>query len=209
MLKTVLVLLVLTNLRILGTSRMTSCIRTVGAQGLLLGLLPLLSQGHGTWALAVAAVAAGVKGVLFPWLLLRALREARIRREVEPYVGFHASFLFGLASLAVGMALSARLPQPAGHAHPWLMPVAFATMLVGLFVLVARRKALTQALGYLVFENGIYAFGLAVSPEAPLVIELGILLDLLAAVFVMGITIFHINRTFDDIDTARLSSLHD
>lgn len=204
MLKTLMILVVLTNLRALGSSRLPACIAAVGAQGVLLALIPLL-EGH----VALALLTALVKGVAFPWLLSRALREARIRREVEPVVGYNLSFLFGLASLLAGGALAARLPMPTPPASPWLLPVAFSTMLVGLFILVTRKKALTQALGYLVFENGVYLFGLTVVPETPLVMELGILLDLLVGVFVMGIAIFHISKTFDSIDTDRLSALHD
>jgi hydrogenase-4 component E len=74
-------------------------------------------------------------------------------------------------------------------------------------VLIARRKALTQALGYLVFENGIQAFGLGVLKHAPLMVELGILLDIFFAVFVMGITIFHIRRAFATLDTLEMAEL--
>lgn len=204
MLKTLMILVVLTNLRALGSSRLPACIAAVGAQGVLLALIPLL-EGH----VALALLTAAVKGLAFPWLLSRALREARIRREIEPVVGYNLSFLFGLASLLAGGALAARLPMQTPPESPWLLPVAFSTMLVGLFILVTRKKALTQALGYLVFENGVYLFGLAVVPETPLVMELGILLDLLVGVFVMGIAIFHISKTFDSIDTDRLSALHD
>jgi hydrogenase-4 component E len=87
--------------------------------------------------------------------------------------------------------------------------VALFTIFVGLFMIVTRKKALTQVLGYLTLENGIYAFGLGVAQEWPLIVELGILLDIFAAVFVMGIAIFHINREFDHIDSDRLSTLKD
>jgi hydrogenase-4 component E len=66
-----------------------------------------------------------------------------------------------------------------------------------------------QVLGYLVMENGIYTFGMAMSESQPLMVELGILLDVFMAVFVMGITIYHINREFDHIDTDRMSALKD
>ena len=81
--------------------------------------------------------------------------------------------------------------------------------LVGLFVIISRKKALTQVLGYLVLENGIYAFGVGIAQSAPLIVELGVLLDVFVAVFVMGITIFHINRQFDHIDTDRMAFLRD
>ncbi len=75
--------------------------------------------------------------------------------------------------------------------------------------MVSRSKAVTQVLGYLVLENGIYCFGLGAAPRSPALVEMGILLDVFVAVFVMGITIYHINREFDHIDTDQLISLKD
>ena len=83
------------------------------------------------------------------------------------------------------------------------------TTLSGLFMIVSRRKALTQVLGYLTMENGVYVFGASLAVREPLLVELGILLDVFVGVFVMGIVIYQINREFDHIDTDRLSVLKD
>ena len=90
-----------------------------------------------------------------------------------------------------------------------LLPGALFTILTGLLIIVSRRKALTQVVGYLAMENGVYAFGAALAVEEPLLVEMGVLLDVFVAVFVMGITIYQINREFDHIDTDRLSELKD
>jgi hydrogenase-4 component E len=90
-----------------------------------------------------------------------------------------------------------------------LLPAAFFAILCGFFVTIARRKALTQILGYLALENGIFAFGAAALSEHPVMLEMGILLDVFVAVFIMGVAIFHINREFDHIDADRLASLRD
>jgi hydrogenase-4 component E len=90
-----------------------------------------------------------------------------------------------------------------------LVPVALSTILIGLFLIVSRKKALSQVLGYLVFENGIFTFGVGAAYEAPVLVEMGVLLDVFVAVFVMGIAIFHISREFDSIDTTRLETLRD
>ena len=210
-LDTLLVLVVLTNLKVLGSSRLGACVRIVAAQGILLGALPLLARGDVPAVRAIVLSAAGVilKGIVFPRLLLRALRETKVQREVEPLVGYAVSMLLGVAALGIARWAAAHLPLPPGLRSSLLVPVALSTMLTGLLLIVGRRKALTQVLGYLVFENGIYAFGVGVAQEAPLLVELGILLDVFVAVFVMWITLFHINREFDDIDTDRLSVLKD
>lgn len=88
-----------------------------------------------------------------------------------------------------------------------MIAVSLFSIMVGLFMIVARRLAITQVLGYLAMENGIYTFGLAFAEKEPLLVEMGILLDVFVGVFIMGIMIYHINREFDHIDTDRLSEL--
>jgi hydrogenase-4 component E len=199
-----MVCLALSNLMLVGSSRIGVCIRFVALQGVLLGLLPLTLH-H--WFLAAASIA--IKGTVFPWLLFRAMREANVRREVEPYVGFSSSLLIGVAALGVSSWLATRLPSPLPAISPLILPVALFTMITGLFLIVSRRQALTQVIGYLALENGVFAFGLGLVREAPVIVEMGILLDIFVAVFVMGITIFHISREFDQIDTEQLTSLKD
>ena len=200
----VMVCLVLSNLMLVGSSRIGVCIRFVALQGILLGLLPLTLH-H--WFLAAVSIA--IKGIVFPWLLFRAMREANVRREVEPYVGFSSSLLIGVATLVVSSRLATRLPSPLPAISTLILPVALFTMITGLFLIVSRRQALTQVIGYLALENGVFTFGMGFVREAPVIVEMGILLDIFVAVFVMGITIFHISREFDQIDTEQLTSLKD
>jgi hydrogenase-4 component E len=210
-LDTVLVLLILTNLHLLGSSRLSACIRTVAVQAMLLGAIPLLGQWGdvGLRLALLTAVSTTLKAAVLPWLLRRAAREAGAQTEVEPLVGFTTSLLLGLGLLGVALHVAGRLPPPGTESPALLAPVALFTMMAGLLLIVARRKAVMQALGYLAMENGIYAFGLAFAVEEPLLVELGVLLDVFVAVFVMGIAIHHISREFDHIDTDRLSTLKD
>lgn len=207
----ILVLVVLTNLKLLASSRLGASIRVVAAQGVVLGLLPVLAHLDAISIRHVAlALGSGVlKGAVFPWLLFRAVREAEVAREVEPYVGYLTSLLAGVAALGVAFGLGARLPLPTLVASRWLVPVALFSILTGLLLIVSRKRALTQVLGFLVLENGVFTFGVGVMAETPLLVEVGVLLDVFVAVFVMGITMFHINREFDHIDTDRLSALKD
>jgi hydrogenase-4 component E len=205
----IMIFLVLTNLTLLGLSRMGSCIRIVAIQGVSLGFLPLILNN---WNLEIhlvlfSIVIISLKGVAFPWMLNRTLRELAIQREVEPFIGYGISIIAGTIALVTCMWLSSRLPFPEPLMSPLIVPVAFFTIMSGLFLIISRKKALTQVLGYLVLENGIYAFGVALVRQQPMLVELGILLDIFVAVFVMGIAIFHINREFDHIDTDQLSRL--
>jgi hydrogenase-4 component E len=201
----------LIDFRLLGGSRMVPIIRAAALQGALLALVSVLVRPSepalGTALLAAASAA--IKGFVLPGLLLRALRQVDIRREVEPIVGYNLSLLIGAVGLGAATLAGTRIAPGALPEVSLLLSVGTFTLLTGLFLMVTRRKAITQALGYLVFENGIYAFGIAAAPEAPLLVELGVLLDLLVAVFVMGVIIFHIQRDFAHIDIDRLSQLRD
>jgi hydrogenase-4 component E len=202
--ETVLIAIVLTSFVLAGASRLGTCIRVVALQGVLLGLLTLAVHES-----LLALASTGLKGVVFPWLLSRALRNADVRHEIEPFVGYRLSLLVVTLTLAASLWLGTHLPRPSAAISPLAVPVAFFTILVGLFLIVSRKKALTQVLGYLVLENGIYAFGVGAVEGTPTLVELGVLLDLLVAVFVMGIAVFHIGREFDHIDSDRLTALTD
>jgi len=205
----VMIFLVLTNLTLLGLSRLGTCIRIVAVQGMVLGLLPLLLNG---WNLELHLIFFSVaiitlKGIVFPWMLRKTLRELNTHREIEPFIGYGTSIALGTVIFVICMWLSSRLSLPVATTSTRIVPVAFFTIMSGLFLIISRKKAITQVLGYLVMENGIYIFGVALVEKQPILVELGILLDVFVAVFVMGITMFHINREFNHIDTDRLSRL--
>jgi len=208
----ILVIFVLTNFSLLGASQMGACVRLSAAQGMLLCPLPFLlaHDGMSLRSLLFATVLFVVKGIVFPRLLFRTLRTVHIRHEVEPLVGYAASLLAGVGILALSFWVAGGLELPTSQQlSPLVLPIALSTILTGLFLIVGRRKALMQVVGYLVMENGIYIFGIAVAQEVPFLVETGILLDVFVAVFVMGIAIFHINRQFDHIDVEKLTSLKD
>lgn len=209
MTENIMAILLLINLGLTASSRLTTCVGMVALQGIALGLLPLLSrEGFTARGFLLAAFVIALKGVIFPRLLANAIRNAGVRREVEPFVGYGLSLVIGAALLVVSFWLGTRLPLPSSRAGMSLvLPGAIGTVLTGLFLIVSRRKAVSQALGYLVMENGIAAFGLAVVSGTPILVELGILLDAFVAVFVMVIVIYHISREFDHIDVDRLSAL--
>lgn len=206
----ILIFLVLTNLILLGSSRLRNAIRLMAAQSVALGLLPLLLHGALSWpGVLLGLGSVGIKGILFPIMLTRALRETKARREIEPFVGPILSLLIGVGVLAVSFGFGARLPLPWEARSSLLVPGGLFTMWTGLFLIMARRKALTQVLGYIVMENGIFVLGMVVVEAMPLLVELGVLLDIFVAVFVMGIIVFHIQREFDHIDASQLDALRE
>ena len=206
------VAVVLLDLVLLASSRLRGAIRTVALQGALLSLVPvaLATDAHATvHVVALAAGALVLKAILIPALMLWAIREATIRREIEPIVGFVPSMLLGAAGVVLAFVLGGRLPLLFPERHPLRVPTALATAWTGLLLGISRRKAVAQVLGFLVLENGVFVFGTLLADFMPVMVEAGVLLDLFAAVFVMGIVMFHIHREFSSLDTARLSRLRD
>jgi hydrogenase-4 component E len=157
----VLAIFLIADLALAGAGRLKYAIRLVALQGWIVGILPVFlwnwqangCPGMRIWLIGL--VNAVVKGVLLPILLSYAVRKARTRREVEPIVSFQMSrfvvFLMAVGGFAIGRLL---------HIHETIaselaIPVAFTTMGTGLLLICARKKAITQVLGFLVLENGI------------------------------------------------------
>jgi hydrogenase-4 component E len=204
----ILIALLLTNFFILGTANLRAAIRGVAIQGLLLGTLPLFVESQPTLRLVTLVVAtAAIKGVVIPGLLLKALRDVHIRHEVEPYLGFVASLFLCAIGTALALLFADHLPLATADRAGLFVPASLATLFAGFLGLTTRRKAISQVTGYLVLENGIYVFSLLLYQA--MVVEVGVLLDLLVGIFIMGIVINHIQREFSSLDTERLSRLRE
>jgi hydrogenase-4 component E len=203
-----LVVVLLFNLFLLGTSRLQAVINASAAQGVILGILTLcVHEGFGTWMVLITIGTILVKGVLIPGMLLRAIRDAAIRREIEPFIGFLPCLLLGAIGTGASLIFARTLPLAKEHVGSLLVPAAMATVWTGFLALTTRRKAITQVVGYLVLENGIYIMGLTLLHAMPFMVEMGVLLDLFVGIFVMGIILNHIRREFSSLDTAHLSAL--
>lgn len=208
LLNTILALLLIMNLFVLGTSRINAVIHTVAAQGILLGTIPVLIHQHLTAPVAmIILVSIAIKGFVIPALLVRALSEAQIKREVEPLIGLLPSIILGAVATAFALLMTSRLPLASQHQDLLLVPTSIATVLVGFIILITRYKAISQVIGYLVLENGIFIFSMLLIEAMPLIIEMGAMLDLFVGIFVTCIIINHINRAFSSMDTRRLVSL--
>lgn len=198
------------NLMALGTSRLPVLVRTMSAQGVILGTMPILMEHHLDWRVVLVALAtiAG-KGVVIPSLLRRAMRTVQIDRELEPLVGYVPSLLLGAGATIAVLSLAQALPLLPEHQGSLLVPGALATIVTGFILLIGRNKAISQVCGYLILENGIYIFGLLLIKAMPLLVEAGVLLDLTVGVFIIGIIVDRIQRAFDSLDTRKLTALRE
>lgn len=208
LLNALFVLVLILNLFALGTGRILSIIKIVAAQGVILGVLPLLMHGHFTASVVATSVATiALKGFIIPAMMNKALRDVRIKREVEPLLGLLPSTILGALAIGITFLAFANTDSGISGGASLIIPTSISTVIVGFILLTTRFKALSQVLGYLVLENGIYIFSLLLVEAMPLVVEMGMLLDLFVSVFVVSIITNHINRAFSSLDTRALSTL--
>ena len=138
-----------------------------------------------------------LKAGLVPFILFWAIRHISMRSEVRPIIGLGTSIVLGALLIAGAFWVSLSLKLPGKPASDLLFPCALATVLLGFMIMVTRTRAVTQVLGYLVMENGIFLFALSLLDAMPALIEMGILLDIFVAVFIMAIVVNHINEEFE------------
>lgn len=181
LLQSCLFLLVLSNFLMLGTRRVAGMTRLTALQGLLLAAL-LLSLDHSLLAGAVLLI----KGALLPGLLWRTQSRLPAAALICPARRVGLCVLAGMAGLAFAIWLDGKLVMPQGLFPPMLLPAGLTTVFCGLILIVGRIKAITQVIGYLVAENGIFLLGVPLMTAGTVWFELALLLDVFVAVFVMG-----------------------
>jgi len=186
-----------------------TAIRLFGVQSLLLAIVA------GTMAvsearpelLATAVLTLTLKAILIPWFLMRVIDRIGIHREIEPFLNVPASLLACLGLTVVGYRVSTGFPEgDAGVTHH-ILGMGLSTMLIGLFLMVTRRKAITQILALLTVENAVFLVALGITSGMPMVVELGIAFDVVLAVLVLGVLVRRIVDRFESMDVSRLSKL--
>lgn len=210
LLNTLLVVVMMLNLFALGSSRILSVIHIVAFQGALLGLLPLFLHDKLTWQLLLSIGPAIVlKGVVIPWMMIRAMRDIKIKREMDSLIGLQSTVILGAVGALLALLFADELPLAAQHTGVLIVPASLATLFTGFILLITRFKALTQVMGYLVLENGTFIFGMLLIEAMPFMVEIGVLLDLFVAIFVICIIVNRINQAFSSLDTRRLATLRE
>ncbi|MCA1765827.1 MAG: hydrogenase [Desulfobulbaceae bacterium] len=209
-----LAVILLSVLLSLASNRLKALVKIMALQGIMVSLIPLFLAQHQALeggALLLMQVMILIKGLLIPGMLFMAVKRVSIRREIEPIIGYHASLFSGLMLILASAFITDRLQVAMPGNQVLLMITAITTLSAGLFLMMSRRKAITQVIGYLMMENGIYLIGTALAKQTHTmyVVEFGVLLDLLVAVMVMGIILNNINSAFDDVDTGFLEELKD
>jgi hydrogenase-4 component E len=203
--------LLLSAALILWRRELAAILRLLAVQGFLLAALAALLgvHEHSTELITVAIGILLLKAVALPAVLRRVQRDTSELRESEPLVNVTASLLAAalltLAAYALSRPLVALAPSPATQA----LPVGVAMVFLGFFAMITRRRALSQIVGFLILDNGIAATAFLATAGVPLIVELGVSLDLLLVVLVLQVLIARMRMVFGRTDLDELRELHD
>ena len=203
------VLMLVMQLLLVVQSMLLASIRLFALQSLCLsGLAAVIGYFHGASHVYVVAGLTLVGKVIFlPWLLGRQVRRMRIFQEIDPLVNFPTSMLLCAGLTLFGYVL-ARPFTSLERLGTNTVAVAIALVLTGIFMMFNRRKAISQVLAWLTVENGVMLAAVALTTYGiPLIVELGIFLDVIVAVMVLGILVYRIRDSFASMDTSKLSQL--
>jgi hydrogenase-4 component E len=148
-----------------------------------------------------------LKAILIPWFLMRVIDRIGIHREIEPLLNVPASLLICIGLTVVGYRVSTGFPEGTSGVGHHLIGVALSTLLIGLFLMVTRKKAITQILALLTVENAVFLVAVGATPGMPFVVELGISFDVILAVLTLGVLVHRIVDRFESMDVSRLSKL--
>ena len=201
-------LLLFTMIVILAAGQLYRAIYTVAAQSLLIALAgAVLGATTGNVDLwIVAGVTLAVKAIALPLLLLRVIRRVGVRREIEEVVPITATLAIAAGIVVLAFHLSSSLGAVRQAITGNALPVGIALTLIGVLVMMSRRTAMTQMVGLFASENGIFFTAMAVSQGMPLIIEIGVVLDVILGALVMGVLVLRV-RSSVDADIAGLDRL--
>lgn len=210
-LQILLALFVLSDVWLYFSSRLMVHIRLVAFQGLVLGVLPLLvdDEAPGLRNVGLAALTILIKAVVLPGLLARVVRRSGALEEPSVRARHVRASLAAVVLLGLSVWLADRLPAPLPVSADRILAAAFFTVLSGIFLCVSRTCIASQALGVIVLENGVVAASLCMGQDVPMVIELGLLMDVALLAFVLVVLIRRVREEFQSVDVDRLSELRD
>jgi len=196
------------NYYLLSTTSVKNLIKYAAYQGVIAALMPLFFDFHPS-ALGFMIALIILKGFVFPWLLIKLSEKYNIKYESKSKLltPLFNSFLF-ISIFFLSFYLSYKLNFGSNNFH-LLIPASFITIFTGILIIIIKTKTLSQIVGYIVLENGIYCFGVSAFIKEPFTVEAAILLDIFVALFVMGMAVFHIGKEFNQLEVDSMNELKD
>ncbi len=202
-------LLLLIAFAMLSQRRILSLINLFALQGLILAFSTAIvaytsSQHHLYYSAGLTLL---LKVIVLPWILHRLIRKLNIKWDVETMFNIPTIMLVGLALVVFAFNLAAPISQMAGTITKSTLGIAMASVLLSFLMMITRSKAVPQVVGFLAMENGLFFAATSATYGMPLVVELGIALDVLVGMFILGIFFFQIRVAFDSLDLKHMEKL--
>jgi len=209
MLHVLLIVFLITLFYIAIANRMTTYVNVLALQGVLLFFVAFLELKHiNTLNLILILLETIIfKSIAVPVFLKYVLKRNHITREAEPYLPNFVSLIITTVIVVTTILLSKTMEE--SYLDKMYFVVALSTLFTGLYFIATRRKIITHVMGYLIIENGVFVLSLAVGNEMPMLVNLGIMLDIFASVLILGVFLNKIGDVFKDIDVNQLTNLKD
>jgi hydrogenase-4 component E len=202
-------LLLLTSFAMLSQRRVVSLVNLLALQGGILCLATLLLAWRTgqTHLYVSAALTLGLKVIFLPWLLHRLIRRLGVYWDAEPMLNISSSMLIGVLIVVFSFGLAQPIVALASTATRSGIAIAIAVILLAFMTMIVRRKAMSQVVGFLSMENGLFFGAMSATYGMPMIVELGVALDVLVAMLVLGVFFFQIREQFDSLDLHHLEAL--
>ncbi len=202
-------LLLLIAFAMLSQRRIVGLVTLFQLQGLALAvstaLVAYATELHHLYLSAAMTVA--LKVIVLPWIMYRLIRRLDVGRDVEPMINVPTTMLIGIALVIFAFNLALPISEMAGTVTRATLGIAMASLLLAFLMMITRSKAIPQVIGFLSMENSLFFAATSATYGMPLVVELGVALDVLVGVIVLGIFFFQIRETFDSLDLKHMERL--
>jgi hydrogenase-4 component E len=195
----------------LAQRRVLQLINLFALQGLTLCLSTLVvavstGQTHLYWSAGLTLL---LKAWLLPWILHRLVRKLQVKSEVEPLINIPTTMLIGIGLVMLAFNVALPISELSSSIARGTLGIALAVVMLAFLMMITRRKAITQVVGFLAMENGLFLAATSATYGMPMVVELGIALDVLVGVIILGVFFFQIREQFDSLDIHHMERLKD
>lgn len=202
-------LLLLTCFGIIAQRRLSACVDLFALQSVFLAvtaaLVAFLTGAHHIYIAAALTVV--IKVMVLPRILKAVIERLNVKRELELNINIPSSLLVCGALVILAFYITQPIISLGFLLTQDSLAIALAIVLIGFFIMIARKKAVTQVIGFLVIENGLFLGATAAAYGMPLIVELGVFFDILVAGLIIGVYTHRLQDTFDSVDTSKLTEL--
>ncbi len=193
----------------LAQRRVLTLINLFALQGLTLCLSTLVvafttGQAHLYWSAGLTLV---LKALLLPWILHRLVRRLEVKWDVEPLIKVPTTMLVGVVLVMIAFNVALPISELSSTITRGTLGIALASVMLAFLMMITRSKAIPQVVGFLAMENGLFLAATSATYGMPMVVELGIALDVLVGAIILGVFFFQIREQFDSLDIRHLEKL--